>query len=80
MRKKMTIRFTPREIVLASEQRSVPISSARRVASRPRSQALRVGSKNPGATPGTTTEPQTTVKRKEHKMRIEGCACGMDRK
>lgn len=51
-----------------------------RETSRSRSQALRVGSKNPGATPGTTTEPQTTVKRKEHKMRIEGCACGMDRK
>lgn len=58
----------------------MPIPSAIRETSRPRSQALRVGSKNPGATPGTTTEPQTTVKRKEHKMRIEGCAYGMDRK
>lgn len=31
-------------------------------------------------TPDIMTGPQTTVKRKEHKMRIERCACGMDRK
>lgn len=41
-------------------------------------QALRWKQKSD--TPGTTTGPQTTVKCKEHKMRIEKCACGMDRK